>query len=244
MKRCMNIAHRGASAYAPENTLAAFELAVEMGADAIELDVQLTKDEQVVVMHDLSINRTADGTGYIKELTYEELSRFNYAYKFKGQYEAAKCTILKLEQVVEFARKNGLYMNIETKDYTNLYGKVNAMTAQLLRNYDYTAHSLIASLNHSAMAYLKKDFPEIRTAIAFITGFYNLPAYARSCNADVLHPISLMVDEEFMKMADASGLEVNPWTIDNPAELSRLQKLGVAGIMTNKPDVFRDALNI
>ena len=244
MKRCMNIAHRGASAYAPENTMAAFELAVQMGADAIELDVQMTKDEHVVVMHDLSIDRTSNGTGFIRDMTYDELSRFNYTYKFKDQFEADKCTVLKLEQVIAFAKENGLYLNIETKDYTNPYGKVNALTAQLLRDYEYTDHALMASLNHSAVANVKKDFPEIQTAIAFITGIYDLPAYAKSCKADALHPISMMVNEVFMEMADASGLAVNAWTVDNLEELSRLKKLGVAGVMTNKPDVFHDVESI
>jgi glycerophosphoryl diester phosphodiesterase len=109
----MNIAHRGASAYAPENTMAAFELAVEMGADTLELDIQLTKDGQIVVMHDLNIDRTSDGTGYIRNMTYEELSQFNYYYKFKNQYDAGKCQILKLEQVIEFAKEHDLSLNIK-----------------------------------------------------------------------------------------------------------------------------------
>ncbi|SHH77275.1 glycerophosphoryl diester phosphodiesterase [Sporobacter termitidis DSM 10068] len=223
--------------------MAAYELALDMGADAIELDVQLTKDGQVVVIHDLSINRTSDGKGFVRDMTYHELSRHVYAYKFKEKYDLSKCRLLKLEEVLDFASKNDLFLNIETKDYTDPRGKVNAMTARLVREFNYAEKSLISSINHNAVAYLKEEFPEIKTAIAFMTGIYDLPAYARTCRAEVLHPISYIVDEPFMEMARGAGFEVNVWTVDNIEELSKLQKLGVTGIMTNTPDLFCEALN-
>ncbi|MEL7659172.1 MAG: glycerophosphodiester phosphodiesterase family protein, partial [Bacillota bacterium] len=227
MNYCRNIAHRGASAYAPENTMASFELALGLGADAIELDVQLTKDEKLVVIHDLSIDRTSNGTGYIKDMTLDDLRQFDFSYKFKDQYEPGKCIIPELEDVLIFAKENNLYINIETKDYSKPYGKVNYLTAQLIRTYEYAENTLISSINHNAMALLKQEFPEIPTAIAFFTDFYNLSFYAKNCNTNALNPIYYLVDEEFMKMADESGLEVNPWTVTEKDEIARLKKLGV-----------------
>lgn len=242
MKQTQILAHRGASAYAPENTMAAFGLALDMGTHGIELDVQLTRDGKLVVIHDLSIDRTSDGTGLVGELTLEELRQYDFSYAFAGKYGTDGSRLPELGEVMEFAMKHGLYINIETKDYSRPYGEVNMRTAELVRRYGYTENTLIASINHNAVARLKRDYPELKTAIAFMESFYRLEAYAANCRADVLHPYYLGVDEAFMELADRSRFEVNPWTVDDEAEMIRLRNLGVTRIMTNKPDLARECL--
>lgn len=237
MSRTKILAHRGASAYAPENTMAAFELALEMGVQGIELDVQLSRDGKLVVIHDLTIERTSNGQGKVADLTLDELRQYDFSYSFSGKYGEAGSRIPELAEVLEFAKRSGLYINIETKDYSSPYGPVNARTAELIREMDYVENTLVSSINHHAMALLKRDFPEIKTAIAFLESFYCLDEYAAKCRADVLHPYHLAVDEPFMDLANRCGFEVNPWTADDVAEIKRLKALGVTRIMTNRPDL-------
>ncbi|MBW4081324.1 glycerophosphodiester phosphodiesterase family protein [Paenibacillus sp. S150] len=242
MNQTQILAHRGASAYAPENTMAAFGLARDMGAEGIELDVQLTRDGKLVVIHDLSIDRTSNGTGLVGGLTLEELRQHDFSYTFGGKYGNDGSRLPELGEVMEFAMHHGLYLNIETKDYSRPYGEVNMRTAELVRRYGYAENTLISSINHNAVALLKRDYPEIRTAIAFMESFYRLEEYAANCRADVLHPYYLGVDEDFMELANRSRFEVNPWTVDDEAEIIRLRNLGVTRIMTNKPDLGRECL--
>ncbi|AIQ58744.1 glycerophosphodiester phosphodiesterase [Paenibacillus borealis] len=242
MKQTQILAHRGASAYAPENTMAAFGLALDMGAHGIELDVQLTRDGKLVVIHDLSIDRTSDGTGLVGELTLEELRQYDFSYAFAGKYGTDGSRLPELGEVMEFAMNHGLYINIETKDYSRPYGEVNMRTAELVCRYGYTENTLISSINHNAVARLKRDYPDLRTAIAFMESFYRLEEYAANCRADVLHPYYQGVDEDFMELANRSRFEVNPWTVDDEAEMIRLRNLGVTRIMTNKPDLARECL--
>jgi glycerophosphoryl diester phosphodiesterase len=242
MKQTQILAHRGASAYAPENTMAAFGLALDMGAHGIELDVQLTRDGKLVVIHDLSIDRTSNGTGQVGELTLEELRQYDFSYNFAGKYGTDGSRLPELGEVIEFAMKHRLYINIETKDYSRPYGEVNMRTAELVRQYGYAENTLISSINHNAVARLKRDYPELKTAIAFMESFYRLEEYAANCRAEVLHPYYLGVDEDFMELANRSRFEVNPWTVDDEVELIRLRNLGVTRIMTNKPDLARECL--
>lgn len=107
------LAHRGASAYAPENTLPAFQLACEMGADGFELDVHLTKDQQVVVIHDETIDRTSNGTGNVEEMTYEKLLDLDFSNNKEG-YKEVKIPLL--EEVFELASKNNMFVNVEIKE--------------------------------------------------------------------------------------------------------------------------------
>ncbi len=226
--------------------MAAFELALEMGADGIEVDVQLTKDGKLVVIHDLTIDRTSDGTGVVREMTLEELRRYDYAHAFKKvdgfesplsflatngrQYNAERTfgpegsRIPELVDVIRFAKANDLYLNIETKDYATPYGEVNREAARLVRECDYGEQTLMSSINHTAMARLKQEFPEIKTAIAFLEAFYRPEAYARSCGADALHPYYLAVNESFMAWANEAGFEVNPWTVDDRASRIRTRR--------------------
>ncbi|MNB87575.1 putative glycerophosphoryl diester phosphodiesterase 1 [compost metagenome] len=242
MNKTTILAHRGASAYAPENTMASFELARRMGAHGIELDVQLTRDGKLAVIHDHTIDRTSDGKGRVSELTLAELREYDFSYTFQGEYSTEGSRIPELKEVMQFAKEHQLYINIETKDYANPYGEVNVRTAELVKASGYQEQTLISSINHNAMARLKREYPELRTAIAFMESYYRMDVYAASCRADVLHPYYLGVDAAFMETAKNNGYEVNPWTVDDEAEILRLQQLGVTRIMTNRPDVGVAAL--
>ena len=128
-KQTLVWAHRGASGYAPENTLKAFQKAVEMGADGVELDVQLTKDGELVVIHDETVDRTSDGSGWVKDFTYARISRCNYNRTHKEGYERAM--IPTLEEVYELLKPTGLTINVELKTGVVFYPEIEERVLDL-----------------------------------------------------------------------------------------------------------------
>jgi glycerophosphoryl diester phosphodiesterase len=231
------IAHRGASAYAPENTMSAFVLAHEMGATAIELDVELTADEQLVVIHDSRIDRTSNGTGRVADMTLAELREYDYSRTVPGSARGDGTRIPTLHEVLEFAAGRGMFVNIETKDHSERALRVNDRVAEAVHTSGRVDNTLISSINHAAMAAMKVAHPEFRTAIAFIERFADLAGYASACGADVVHPYYAHVDEEFVRVARAAGLGINVWTVDDDSTADRMRALDIDGLMTNRPDV-------
>ncbi|MBH0098456.1 hypothetical protein I6E68_04785 [Salinibacterium sp. NSLL150] len=231
------IAHRGASSYAPENTLAAFELAAEMGATKIELDVDVTSDGHLVVLHDPRVDRTSDGMGWARDFTLAELRVLNFDRGFEGQFARAVTRIPTLSEVLSFAAERGVWVNIETKDFTNSWGAVNDLVAAEVRAHDGVDSTLISSINHRAIAGFARSYPEFTTAIAFVETFADLPGYARRCGANVLHPHFSLINERFVAEAREHGLGINAWTVDDDAAADRILEFDIDGLMSNRPDV-------
>ena len=138
-------AHRGASAYAPENTLAAFRLAEEQGADGIELDVQLTKDGQVVVIHDENIDRTGTGTGAVRDYTLEELRKLSF-HNHMEAYEGEK--IPTLEEVLTFVKQGRMEVNIELKTGVYWYPEIEKKTIEIVKKAGMEERVIYSSFNH------------------------------------------------------------------------------------------------
>ena len=139
-------AHRGASGYAPENTLEAFELAAKMGAQGVELDVHITKDGYLVVAHDETIDRVSDGTGFIRDMTLEELKRFTFN-KTHPEYKDARIPTLK--EVFDLLRPTGLFINIEMKNSVYDYPNLEQKTIDLAREENMIQRVIFSSFNHS-----------------------------------------------------------------------------------------------
>lgn len=232
------MAHRGASHDAPENTRAAFLRAVDLGARIIELDVQLTADDRLVVLHDPRVERTSDGSGAARDLTLEELRRLRYDRTHPGMFPDEHIGILEFREAVDFMADHDLDLNVETKEHGPLAGLVNDLVAGTLREARWEDRTLVSSINHSAMAQMRQQHPHLRTAIAFVERFVDLPAYARSCGASVLHPHHGLVDEQFVTIARDAGFGINVWTVDDPTEAHRVMALAIDGMMTNRPDIF------
>jgi len=231
------IAHRGASHYAPENTLAAFELAVDMGATKIELDVDVTRDGQLIVMHDSRVDRTTNGMGRVRDYTLAELRELTADRGWEGQFARSEIRVPTLAEVLEFAGARDLWVNIETKDFTNSWGTVNDLVAAEVAACDRVESTLISSINHRAVAGFARSYPQFNTAIAFIETFADLPGYARRCGANVLHPHFSLINEQFVAEAREHGLGINAWTIDDDAAADHILEFDIDGLMSNRPDV-------
>ena len=236
----LNFGHRGASAYAPENTLASFNLAFDLGADGVELDVSLTKDGVPVVIHDDRVDRTTDGRGAIRDMTLAEIKRLDAGAKFDAKFRGEK--ILTLAEVLSTVGKRGI-VNIELKSgkLANV-GLETAAIAKVIEETGAVDRVIISSFNHFAL-HRMHDI-DARLPIGFLY-FNRVPIsfpYAETrplAHPTALHPRFVVVTPGFVQWARGKKYEINTWTVDEPEEMRRLIALGVDSIMTNQPDVLR-----
>ncbi len=229
------IAHRGACKAAPENTLPAFTLAAELGADGIELDVQLTKDGIPVVLHDDTIERTSNGSGPVNTFTLEELRQFDFSAGVPG-FENTK--IPTLEEVYAFAGPRKLLVNVEIKATGAADPVMEKALLILEHRFGMREQVLYSSFNHDSLISLKKAIPHAKLAALYMATLHRPWLYARSMGAAALHPyIATNKPQNMVVMCRAFEVELNPWTVDDKEQLVTLLKAGVNGIITNLPEV-------
>lgn len=230
-------AHRGASDYAPENTLEAFALAVKQGADGVELDVQMTKDGKLVVAHDETIDRVSDGSGRIIDHTLSELREFNFN---KTHAEYASVRIPTLKEVYELLQPTGLTVNVELKTGIVLYQGLEEKVLKLAKKMDMEDRVIYSSFYHKSLIRLKKLDPSVKTGILYSDGWLDVVKYGKRLHAAALHPAAYhLQSEKFVKQAKEQGLRLNVWTVNRKEDMELLTKLGVNAIITNRPDVCR-----
>ncbi|MDD3278040.1 MAG: glycerophosphodiester phosphodiesterase [Lachnospiraceae bacterium] len=226
--------HRGASGYAPENTLPAFELAMEQQADGIELDVQLTKDNQVVVIHDETIDRTSTGKGFVKDFTLEELRTFS----FHNQMEAWCGTkIPLLKEVLELVKKGTLEVNIEIKTGIIWYPGIEKKTLEIVRETGMERRVVYSSFNHNSIRKIHELDPSAETAYLLADVMVDAENYARNNEVEGLHPsLYQMKMPDFLRQYQESGLKVRVWTVNEEEDLRLLMEQKVEAVITNDPD--------
>jgi len=227
LSKVLNIAHRGASALEPENTLKAFKKALELNADMVEIDVRLSKNGHVVVIHDPTVNRTTNGEGYVKEMTLEELKRLDAG---KGE------RIPTLQEVIEMI-KGKIKLLIDVKDPPPIEKKI----VRIIEDNDMAEDTIIIAYsfpNHTEVKKVKELNPKIKTAALFNTLPINLQL-ALNLHADILHIGNYRyATRELIEEAHKRGLSVIVGTTDDPEELRKLIKMGVDGITTNNPAIL------
>lgn len=229
-------AHRGASGYAPENTMEAFRLAAQMGADGVELDVQLTKDGQIVVIHDERIDRVSDGSGRVADYTLEELSGFNFN-KTHPEY-AAFCRIPTLREVLEELKDTGLTVNIELKTGTVFYEGIERKTVELVKELGYERRVLYSSFNHHSVLRVREYQPDARLAFLYSHELAGVANYARANGVHGVNPsVTGTLFEEEMQECKRKNIEINVWTVNDREDMKRLMELGVNAVITNYPDM-------
>ena len=228
-------AHRGASAYAPENTLAAFQLARDLGADGVELDIQMTSDGRLVVIHDETLDRTTSGSGWVKAMSLSQIKALNASM---GSQRFPNEKVPTLEEVFDLLADTSMVINIEIKDgrvlYPGIAEKVLAMIDQ--RNWEYRI--TISSFNHITLAHIRQIGSLVYTGILFSDVLYEPWNYAHQLWATALHPHYLYIDglPGLIEESRNSLLEINVWTVDEVADIDRMLARGVDGIITNHPD--------
>lgn len=235
-------AHRGASAYAPENTLVAFELAIKQGADGIELDVQLTRDNELVVIHDERIDRVCNYTGYVKDYTLKELKNFNFNKKFP-QYK--KVTIPTLEEVYELIKPTGLTINVELKNSIIQYEGIEEKLIKLENMMEIQDRIIYSSFNHYSLMKLKKINNNADVGILFSDEFIDIPAYAVKIGVNALHPaLYILQIPNFIKDCKEKNLPLHVWTVNEEEHMKMMVDNKIEAIITDKPDLARKIVDM
>lgn len=234
------IAHRGAAGEAPENTLAAFQLALDQGCDGFELDVHLSKDGEIIVIHDATLDRTTNGTGKVQEMTLTELRRFDAGCKFSSNYAGEQIPLL--EEVFALSPSE-LIINVEVKGGIGC-GMEEALVA-LLRTANRLETVIVSSFDHKCLATMKQIEPTIKVGLLYnlrTLHHWKLPEVA-GCDVYSLHPNMSWLDAEDVNAALEKGFSIYPWTVNAEASLRQAIAYGVSGIITDYPGRARDLLN-
>lgn len=223
-------AHRGYSALFAENTMSSFIEAEKANADGLELDVQLTKDGEVVVIHDEKVDRTTTGSGFVKNFTFNDIRKFN-ANK-KGM---KKEPIPSLSEVLEWMQSNQLVCNIELKNNLLPYEGMEEKVIRLVRKYNLMDRVIISSFNHYSIVLCYRTAPEIETAPLFNERIYMPWIYAQSIRAKGIHPKLASISDDIIKGSMENGIAVRPYTVNKDADINRLLKINCTALITDDP---------
>jgi glycerophosphoryl diester phosphodiesterase len=230
--RTNNCAHRGASGQAPENTRAALARAVVLGADMAEIDVRLTADGRLAVIHDATLERTTDGTGLVAARTMAELAELDAGAWFGPEWAGER--VPELGDVLLWAGGH-LRLNIELKPDDRPEAMLEELLRQLAR-HDFAHRCVVTSFDADLIDALKTRAPT--QAVGYILGAGGPPARAFSAKVEVLSAERSLVDAAFCASAAAAGKSVHVWTVDDPAQMRHFQLLGVEAVITNHPERF------
>lgn len=224
------IGHRGAAGLAPENTLPSLELARTLGADAVEIDLHLSRDGVPVVIHDATVDRTTDGRGAVADLSVAELQALDARGPFQSHPRAQIPT---LEEVLTWARgKTRLVIELKGTDNPDLVPKALA----LIREYRMIDQSFLISFDHLALRAVRATCPEVRTGALYVARAADPVAIAATCGADAICPQWTGVTAKTIAAVRQAGCAVSIWTVNQVEDLHRVRRLGVDAVTTDYPD--------
>lgn len=230
------LAHRGASGYAPENTMEAFKKAIEQGADGFELDVQLTKDGEIVVIHDETIDRTSDGKGWVKDYTFEKLRKFNFN-NHNSKFD--HCDIPTMREVFELVKPTNLVINIEIKTGVVFYPIEEKLLA-LTKEMGMEDRVFYSSFNHYTVKKIHELDPSTTVGFLYADGPIDMPEYGKKHGVNALHPALYNLQYPgFVEECKKNGLALNVWTVNEEQYVKMCIDAQVDSVITNYPDMAR-----
>ncbi|MBO5356071.1 MAG: glycerophosphodiester phosphodiesterase [Clostridia bacterium] len=234
--KALILAHRGASGYAPDNTMEAFELAHKMGADGVELDAYLTADGEVVVIHDPKINAVSNAQGFVSEYTLAELKAFDFGYQFyKGQRKGIK--IPTLNEVYDFISTTNMIVNVEMKIGDQ---KIISACHKIAAQHNMQERIIYSSFDHYQVRRMHEFDPSTLVAPLIMHVSPLDPAqYCAGLGARAIHPLytQLRYADGYIENCHESGIRVHTWTTNSEEHIRFSLNQGVDGIITNYPDI-------
>jgi glycerophosphoryl diester phosphodiesterase len=233
------IGHRGASGHAPENTLAAFERAVELGAGFIETDLHLTRDAHFVAIHDRTLERTTNGRGAVRDFTLAQLRDLEAGQWYDRKYMGER--IPTIEEILAFARNHDIVVYLELK-YEAAWGMHHALVGAL-RNPEDAARTVVISFDPGTLADLRKLDATIMTGVLVEEAHADLVKASVDAGARQLCPRSTLVTSALVDEAHRSDLHIATWTVNDPEEMRAVIAAGVDGVMTDFPDRLRSVIS-
>ena len=228
-----NFAHRGFSANYPENTMLAFQKALEAQCDGIELDVHLTRDGKIIVFHDESVDRITNGQGFIKDMDYPELRKLDAG---NGEH------IPTLDEYFDLVEKTGIITNIELKNSIFPYDGMEEKIIEIIRRRKIEDKILFSSINHFSMLKCKKLAPDIICGFIVEGRMIDPGAYAKKHGIDNIHPDFHSLTDEALAEIRSQGVAIHTYTVNDPESMKRLVSQGVAAIITDDPDLLHKVL--
>jgi glycerophosphoryl diester phosphodiesterase len=231
--RPLVIAHRGASRERPENTLAAFERALELGVDGVELDVHLTRDGHPVVIHDERLDRTTDGSGPVGDHTLAELRRLDAGAWFDAAYRGER--IPTLAEVLERVGRHPLLINIELKTDRIAYPGLERRVGAILERAGCVERAVVSSFRPATLRKIREAAPSVRIGLLYARPLIAPVRKALRLGATSLHPPHFLTPASLVRRAHGSGLRVFCWTVNDLAVAHRLIAAKVDGLITDDP---------
>lgn len=229
------LGHRGACSIAPENTCASFDAALSYGVDGFEFDIQMSKDGEPVVIHDDTLERTTNGTGFVDEYTAAELKRFT-----AGEYQGVAQQIMTFKEVLDHVDgRCNLYIEIKNPAATHAVVE-QLMQAVMHGNWRYE-QLYILSFNHSELVKAKQLCADLRTCALIVGIPTSLAKIAEDAGAWSINPAIDHITQELVDDAHARGLKVLAWTVNEPRYLARAQRYGVDGVFSDTPQSLQSA---
>lgn len=205
-----------------------------MGAEGIELDVQLTKDQVPVIIHDETVNRTTNGEGWVKEYTFGELKLLDAGTWFDSSFK--KASIPSLEELFQWAVHNTLFLNIELKTGHVQYPGIEKIVLDLVEKYNLLDRVIISSFNHYSLVNIYQLNAEVETAILFLEGLYEPWNYSKSIGASGLHCYLPFAIPQLLKDAHEAGMPVRPFTVNKRSHIHEIINAGFDAIITDWPE--------
>jgi glycerophosphoryl diester phosphodiesterase len=229
------LAHRGDKLHAPENTLPAFEQAIQKGADGVELDVKLTADGHVIVFHDSTVDRVTDGEGRISALTLDAIRKLDAGKWFDKKFSGTKIPLL--EEVFETLGRDKL-INIELKNYSSPFNDLVSKVCELIKRHNNQGQILLSSFYSSNLKVAAQILPEVDRALLAMPGPAGL--WSRSFgfmfgDYRALHPHTSNTTREQIQRAHRLKRRIHVWTVNAPEDITRLRDWGADGIITDDP---------
>lgn len=239
MNKPLLLGHRGFSGVYPENTPLAFRMVAEKtGADGIETDVHICKSGELVICHDELVDRTSNGHGFIKDLTFDELRELDFGAWKNPDFAGEKiCT---LGWLLDFCREAGLVLNLELKNGVEFYKELEQRCIDEIRSRHMEDRVFVSSFNHVSMQRFKELAPEIETGLLYEPPLQDMAHYLDHCNADNVHPCWHVFEyqPELMELFHRRSMKVNVWTVNDEDAARFMLGLGVDGLIGNFPDML------
>lgn len=232
-------AHRGASGQFPENTMQAFEEALRSGVDGIELDVQLTKDGEVVIIHDEKVDRTTNGQGFVKDFTLAELEELDAGSWFSSKFAGQR--LMTLDTVLAWMQEEGnhLRLNIELKNDQIQYVGLEEKVLSLIEDYDLQERIIISSFNPFSLQRVRMQNAEIEMGYLVLGKPENALWIAREIGANAIHCEAPYALSAYGEAAKRAGYPLRIYTVNAEDEYKQLVEAGVEVIMTDFPERFK-----
>ncbi len=234
-------AHRGSSGTHPENTLAAFREAARLPIHGVEFDVHLTKDGELVVIHDESIDRTSDGYGFVKDMTLTKLKAFDFGSWFSSEFKGQ--SILTFHEVLEVFSGTSHHLNIELKSDIFPYDGMTAKVIQIIKELKLDSRVILSSFDHGAIRTVKQLAPHLKTAALFMEVLVDPLDYVRAIPADALHLFFPSALRPSIREVLEAGATVRTFTVNEEKYALALKNVGVTSIFTDFPEKMDSYLN-